>query len=154
MKALERLRKWLTPYRVPQHSNIEFEDPIFGHCRYFPSSHQWTTKRQMVGQGDFLLSGRSERPTPQQISLWKETQTRLPELVKVAIESLPKPMTDEPCDLEHIKSSLTLREVWLQPDCEVVMIFDTAAQIMCGNYEIAPVVVYKDWKIISSAWEP
>ena len=108
---LKRILKTLIPARtilIPD----ELVDPSLGSYLTGPGNGSWRCRPY----GSFLLRGRSKHPTPSQISLWREVEARLPEMVKQAIASVPDPPAGSDPTVKFERDTSELWELRLEQD--------------------------------------
>ena len=141
-----RLARELSKDKVPD-TPEELVDPSLGRYVTGPGDGSWRCRPHDT----FLLRGRSKHPTPEQISVWREAEVRLPELVERAIASIPPPAAHDPANTFD-RAGCKLDEIRLEQDGSVVFFFGPS--ILVDGYELYPMIVFRDWKITESHWTP
>ncbi|MEK6262337.1 MAG: hypothetical protein AABP62_27375 [Planctomycetota bacterium] len=150
---LQPIFRWLygALHSPPRNPGEQFVDPVFGSCCYGSSTNSWTTRWHLSDNRSLLLRGRSNRPTPEQVGLWREVQERMPHLLREAINSIPEPPFDDYSPAVIHRDSAALSQVRFEADGTVQFFLDLEITHSTG-YDLCPMITFSGWQIIRSEW--
>ena len=135
----------------PRVATEQFIDPVFGNCSYNSWMNLWSSQCQLPNSSSVFVCGRSKRPTDENTSLWRELQSDISQLLRVAAESIPVPPIHDYTPPSFNLLDAALSEVRFEADGTVIFFLDVELTEPDG-YQLYPMVTFRNWQITEAVW--
>ncbi|MDZ4685736.1 MAG: hypothetical protein SH850_11775 [Planctomycetaceae bacterium] len=123
-------------------------DDAFGQFEMSSDTLTWFVRQTNISGYSVRVTGRSPRPTDEQIQLWSQLTSRFPEVLKVAIESIHPHSKAIPRQANPV---YRLFEVRFEAGHRIMLRFDPGT-VSVDGVEVYPMTIFQEWELVESSW--